>query len=486
MAPTATPMSLSAESNAKLAAVAVLVSIAVLCDLPEVCVLLGLVTFATMSNQQKKDAREWLDTKTSHRSTAIVGSLGATGLAAVLAVLFVLLAASLSTQLAVIGLSALSYMALYEFGKLEKKSIRSSCQASIGATGLSAWKNRPAAVQLTGDERFCSAAEVPSSPITGLDREVDQLLKTYSATRLDDATALKFAKLARKCILPIVPEAEITCVAHGNLELIGASGSKPEIEMVLTVDPIILAERLKAYFLKGQSRIQKSVDTLQPDLLQKTATKVLSERLTFVKFWRSQFSGPEPMIVLLIPVELGLFKHAIRLNFSVNTPYSLRLAKVLSKEHARTCKLMTVVNSWTRERCVANTSKGQPHAYAWGLMVIYFMRHSSVSQVATEMTTVELFKEFISFYDAWFHGQESPVSLRFTSSVVPSERAACGAPFIEDPFDSCTDVGESMTAEGIERVREELSRANRILVQEGAMLYELLERWAPPSTPTSP
>jgi len=169
MAPTATPMSLSAESNAKLAAVAVLVSIAVLCDLPEVCVLLGLVTFATMSNQQKKDAREWLDTKTSHRSTAIVGSLGATGLAAVLAVLFVLLAASLSTQLAVIGLSALSYMALYEFGKLEKKSIRSSCQASIGATGLSAWKNRPAAVQLTGDERFCSAAEVPSPPITGLD-----------------------------------------------------------------------------------------------------------------------------------------------------------------------------------------------------------------------------------------------------------------------------------------------------------------------------
>jgi len=475
----------------KVAAMTGLVSVALYVDLPELGLLGGLVVYA-MASGKGHNTPQWLE---SIASKTFVDALPAQSLVLLFAGLFLASVTGMFVQFALALLSALAYIVLYELGKrqqgqqvLKKKTL----VQEVSHAKLSPWRRRSTEASDKIPPASPKAAKPESTPMvvprvvrTGLDGEIQELVESGMATRKNDAVVRELMRLARKCLLPVVPEAEITVLPSGNLELIGSSGAKPEVDMVITIDADILADRLKTYFLKGQTRIRKSLDTLAPELLQKTATKVLSERLTFVRFWRSQFSGPEPMIVLLIPVELGFFNYPVRLNFSVNTPYPLRLATLLSKENMRTKELILLVTRWALERCIANTSRGQPHAYAWGLMVIYFLKNV---EFAGEKTAAELFKKFVVFYGEWFEQRGEPVSVRFSAkSAQPTpESALWGVPSIEDPFDATKDAGSSMTADGVARLKDEFTRAREMLTDESKVkLSDLMERWVPPAQPSS-
>lgn len=470
----------------------VLLGVSFLADLPELIILLVLLGYAKCSDNGNKS----IDALAQHDLVCNARDL-VRARPQLLGLAFVCLLVPLfgmSAQIALVLISAMSYMALHELGKKQQHTKKECKIGKAAPKKLGSWRRsspdsgRKVEEAVSPTSRPSPKAHAVSQPLvvrTGVDGEIEAIARSSTATKTDDAIARKILRMAQKCIYPVLPEAEIAAFSGGHLEMVGASGAKPEVDMVITVDPTILAERLKAYFVKGQSRIQKSLDTLHPDALQKTATKVLSERLTFVRFWRSQFSGPEPMIVLLVPVELGFFDYPIRLNFTVNTPYPLRLNKLVCKETAQSKELIQLVCRWARDRCIANTSKGQPHPYAWGLMVVHFLRHNSATGDVSDKPTAELFKKFVNFYAGVFQARGTPVSLCFSDEAPKHspESALWGIPYVEDPFDSSKNAVSHMTADGMSRIEQELARAIEILSRGRSTLCDLLERWTPPSTP---
>jgi len=488
MAPVDMQTYFGANPTPKVVALTGLVSIALCLDLPELCLLGGLVVYAAASTKNNSMIKMGQDLK-AFSNRRIVERLYANYLAILFVAMFMASIFGVMIQFAIALMSAFAYLALYEMGKRQQdKALKvKQVESNINHPKLAPWRRRgheasDKVITIQQSKAPVARAE-PVVVRNGLEADVHDIVQGGLPTSKDDAIVRQLVKMARKCILPVIPEAEISAIPACSLEFVGASGAKPEVEMVITVDKDVLAQRLKTYFLRGQTRIQKSLDTLSPESLQKTATKVLSERLTFVRFWRSQFSGPEPMIVLLIPVELGFFNYPIRLNFSVNTPYPLRLSTLLSKENARSKELISIVTRWARERCIANTSRGQPHAYAWGLMVIYFLRCGPLNGDIGEKGTVELLKEFVQFYSEWFNNCDKPVAICFTKKDIQqtAESQLWGIPHIEDPFDNSKDAGACMTADGVVRVKDELIRAQQMFFRDQEVkLAELLERWMPP------
>jgi len=283
----------------------------------------------------------------------------------------------------------------------------------------------------------------------------------------------------------VVPEAVVVGSAAGNIAHLGAQDCKPEVEIMVMASPEVLTERLRAFFLRGQAngkKVPKSMATLNPDMLQKTATRVLSERLTCLRFWRSQFTGPEPKVVLLAPVELGFCPYPIRINFSVNNPYPQRLQLVLEKSSVRCKELISLVTHWANTRGISNAGKGHLRPYAYSLLVVYFLR-DKCGEDLNEKSTVELFREFVHFYGERFDQSRSDVvDVRFgvgEGQTLSAESKLFGIPFIEDPFATAHNAASTMTADGVTRLKEELARAFRILGANPTTLEKLLERWSP-------
>mmetsp|Transcript_20990 Transcript_20990/g.58618 ORF Transcript_20990/g.58618 Transcript_20990/m.58618 type:complete len:552 (+) Transcript_20990:68-1723(+) len=331
---------------------------------------------------------------------------------------------------------------------------------------------------------LCVAAMAESG-----DCEVQTLLNNILPDAQDEQVVRRLVYLVQRAIRRVVPEAHVKGVACASVVRASATGLHPDVDVVVTVQQEVLAQRLGAYFNNSASkpgRPGKSLRTLQPDSLQKTATRVLSERLSSFAFWRSAFRGPEPKVVLLAPVSLGIFEEAIRMNFSVNTPYPLRSAIVFDKGSLRMKELTCLVRRWAHDRCISNVAKGHLHPYAWSLLVVYFLRCGTGSGKSSEKQVIEVFAEFVRFYGELFDCNESPISITFSAEA---ENRPCspwsvllGTPNIEDPFAHGTNVADSMTAEAFTRLKEEFSRADR-LCSKGARVTELLQRWSPLQMP---
>merc|ERR1719401_113768 len=77
-------------------------------------------------------------------------------------------------------------------------------------------------------------------------------------------------------------------------------------------------------------------------------------------------------------------------------------------------------------------------------------------------------------------GKRAPANLHLMLHVVMHEdRTTEVGPSIEDPFEPARNLGMSATSSGLQRLREELTRADGLL-RGDSDLAVLLEPWAPP------
>jgi hypothetical protein len=399
--------------------------------------------------------------------------------------------------------SALAYLVLNEIGKAQQKKHKVHCKAapvpdapqrkrnaaSPGSQHQPQQWRRDASVLRGGSDVMSRAQAAPKTMDAVVAFQMRELVEDALPTASDEKVTRELINIVRRSVRTVIPEAEVVGRPKCNLSRIGAKGLKPEIDIVVNCSADVLFERLKAYYLNvdESKRNQKSMATLLPDVLQKTATRVLSSRLCPMRFWRSQFTGPEPKIVLLAPVSLGIFEHPLRVNFAVNNPYPIRFGSILRKSDTRTRELVVLVSHWAQARGIANSSKGHLHEYAWSLLVVYFIRFKTEADKGGEVSAVDILKEFFRFYGAWLD-KDAAIYIQFTkgqdSSVekqTSPESTLWGIPHIEDPFSVPCTVAASMTGDGVARLKEEFGRAVAMFAPgTKSTLTELFDPWIPP------
>jgi len=466
-----------------------LIMASILADLPELSLMVLLIAYAMLSKNGGKDfkltmPKSWTVDE-SGSSNRLLETVKAKPWAVPL--VFSLALLGFSAQLAMVLMSVFAYIALQEFGSQS----RCKGQPLKGGKGgkLSQFSGKDFKEKDSIPSQQVKNINKPRSDASGdpegrlplaepknLDEDIENVVYIYKPVKNEEQVLRNLNRMVRRCIVPLVPEAEVEVTPHGNLMAVCNTGIKAEVDVTVTIDPELLRNRLLQYYMKGESIQRKNLDTLLPDAIQKTATKALSERLTFVRFWRSQFQGPEPKIVLLVPQEI-VFSEPILMNFAINAPYPLRLATLVSKADARNNNLSALVMRWAKERAVANSARGQLPQYAWALLVTYFLRKCGTS-ADEQKSTAQYFKEFIQFYIDLF---QNPFTVVF-SGEAPEQSAESklfGIPYVQDPFDVSKNVAEVMTADGVARVKEELLRAKTLMNQEGVRLEELMQRWLP-------
>merc|ERR1740129_2610273 len=210
---------------------------------------------------------------------------------------------------------------------------------------------------------------------------------------------------------------------------------------------------------------------------------------------------------------------SVPVDFSVNniTPlYNVALVTECGQIEPRAKALILFVKRWAKDRGVCHASKGHLNPYAWSLLVIYFLQErpkGAAAPVATpaplgsaavaaaaaagsacsgraKLRVAELFVEFVRFYTTVMDWREEAVCVRLGRRAPPCLstklhiicRADGGteiAPTIEDPFDACQNLGACANEWSLGRLREDLSRADKICTS-GCTLEELLEPWRPP------
>jgi len=284
------------------------------------------------------------------------------------------------------------------------------------------------------------------------------------------------ARAAEEQMSHIVPGVKVECTMEANLEIIGKAGDKPEINMVVTVDDAVLRDSLCNKILNSKARTKRSLSTLLPDAIRKTATKMLAQHLVFARFWRSQLKGREPTIVLIIPASEGYCRYPLRMNLSVNNPMPMRLVDLLKSSSKLVNHLTLLVIKFARQRCMINISRGQPPAYTWAVLVTHFCRQSGLFLESKGVGG--LFSEFLKFYKSILKPR-TKINIRFT------RQALLGSPvtqtvYIEDPADLKRNCAEHISDDGLVRVSEEIERALLIMSRQGdGRIPEILQRWIP-------
>lgn len=235
---------------------------------------------------------------------------------------------------------------------------------------------------------------------------------------------------------------------------------------------------------------------------------------------------------------MGLFSDSIPIDFSVNvvTPmYNAALLMECGRMDSRATELTSIVRRWAKDRGICHAAKGHLSPYMWGLFSIYFLqvRDSeegallppleafckrtvcSASQrqerslerleafckqqgkpaqpAAPKKSAAALFKEFIHFYQSQFDwrneavairaGRRAPPSLELPIHIITSDDSGATqvGPSIEDPFHKAQNLGDTMNATSLARLKEELLRAENICLHSES-LSKLLEPWVPAET----
>eukprot|EP00448_Togula_jolla_P021662 CAMPEP_0170588860 /NCGR_PEP_ID=MMETSP0224-20130122/11055_1 /TAXON_ID=285029 /ORGANISM="Togula jolla, Strain CCCM 725" /LENGTH=495 /DNA_ID=CAMNT_0010912605 /DNA_START=112 /DNA_END=1599 /DNA_ORIENTATION=- len=373
-----------------------------------------------------------------------------------------------------------------------------------------------------------SAAPIsaPTFQGVGWEAEVGELLGQIRPTAEGDRIVKDIVRTVKRAILPLIPEAEVTGFASGNPARRHAYGvAVPEIDIVLSASTEDLLRGLDRKASPGGSHVLRA----SPRKLQKAAIRACTDQLvskTGFKFRRSAFGSEDPKVTLLAP---GASEGAVSLNFSVNSTMPLHSAAVLmvcGDLEPRATELILLVRRWARDRGISHAAKGHLPPYAWSLLAVYFLQAGSedgsgllpplagVERSAAlagkarshiesgserspskntegQKSTAALFQEFLHFYAKDFNYSNEAVSVRLGRRAPPelalpvhvivpdSGDAVVVAPSIEDPFDVKRNLGSCMTAISLQRLQEELSRADA-MCSSGCSLATLLEPWVPP------
>mmetsp|Transcript_44687 Transcript_44687/g.103270 ORF Transcript_44687/g.103270 Transcript_44687/m.103270 type:complete len:566 (-) Transcript_44687:97-1794(-) len=375
--------------------------------------------------------------------------------------------------------------------------------------------------------RTLSAAPVcaPTFSVNEWDGQVVELLGQITPNTAGNKAVQEIAALVQRLLRQLLPEAEV--ISYASSSFTGRQAfavAVPEVDIVLNISPAVLKSRLL-----GHQRNQ-ATDAWK---LQKTALRSCVSHLVSVgrfKFRRSAFKSEEPKVTLLAPdsfsCAFGLLEEGIPLDFSINavTPLcNAALVMECGQVQPRGKDLMLLVKRWAKHRGICHAAKGHLPPYAWSVLCIHFlqagagkngpllpgvqafksaaglMQDSSIEVQSSDANTMDkvaydgsagdLLKAFFSYYRS-FGWQRQQVSVRGGQQQACSKEAPAldlGTAVkvcIQDPFDSSRNLAECLTASGLIRLQEELSRAH-LLCKRSASLTELLEPWAPPAVETS-
>jgi len=389
--------------------------------------------------------------------------------------------------------------------------------------------------------------KAPTFATSELDAQVDEFVDRIAPTPSCHKAVEELTAVVRRKIQTLVPEAEVTGFATGDLRGGTAYGvAVPEVDIVVNVSPTDLVKGLQGRLqqLAISKRLQKNdqrdlVHRLDERKLRKSAIRVCTSLLVSAgfKFRRSCFRSEEPKVTLLAPPSLGASDVGIPVDFSINnsTPlYNMALLTECGQMDPRAKSLILLVKRWAKDRGICHASKGHLSPYAWSLMTIYFLQAgideadgglplpgldafavssglisnegqayskteaSSPRPAAKEQkkTMATLFKDFVRFYKHEFNWRNEAVAVRSGKRAPPNmsmdihvvlnnDGATAVSPTIEDPFDAKRNLGCYTTAMSLQRLAEEIERADN-LFSEGTTLTQLLEPWRPPECDDTP
>eukprot|EP00928_Gymnodinium_smaydae_P060970 TRINITY_DN4498_c1_g1_i1.p1 TRINITY_DN4498_c1_g1~~TRINITY_DN4498_c1_g1_i1.p1 ORF type:complete len:558 (-),score=72.46 TRINITY_DN4498_c1_g1_i1:104-1690(-) len=359
--------------------------------------------------------------------------------------------------------------------------------------------------------------------------QVQELANFVKPSPQSEKVMRALAATVKRALEDLLPDAEVMAFANGDVMRGTAFGvAVPEVEIVLSAEPNLIAERLRVRTARPIPRAAQ----LDAQKLQKSALRACTDELVasgVFKFRRSAFKGMEPKVTFLVS---GFGNQAIPVDFSVNTVapfYNAALLTECAQIDIRASDLILSVRRWAKDRGVSHAAKGHLSPYAWTLLVIYFMQvrdkqdgptltklksfavsseqrriqhkvqqQGSISPANSfepgnlaEVTTVAvLLQGFFYFYARVFDWRGEAVCVRSGKRAPPSRTLPLHivvredsnsevAPSIEDPFEPTKNLGSMMTDVSLSRMRAEIERADRLCAQS-APLSKLLEPWIPP------
>jgi hypothetical protein len=358
----------------------------------------------------------------------------------------------------------------------------------------------------------------------GWEAEVAELIAQIAPTHRCEKTVERIASLVKRVLEPVFPGAEVASFVCGNIDSGKAFGvAVPEVDVVVNVSPTAVARRMLS---RDQVNATKKVAGLDARSLQKYAIRLCTERLVAssgLKFRRSAFRGDEPKVTFLAPTTLGFSENSVPLDLSVNSSvpfYNAALLTECGQLEPRTKALILLVRRWAKDRGICHASKGHFQPYVWTLLTIYFLQvgmgeepllppvedfklssdlmtgagapksQRAKAQYIEEKTSVgSLLKRFFRFY-ADFSWRDEAVAVKSGKRAAPASslplhivvhsdgKGSEVGPTIEDPFTHGRNLGTCLTTVSLDRLKEELMRADALCMKD-ASLSLLLAPWAP-------
>lgn len=360
---------------------------------------------------------------------------------------------------------------------------------------------------------FRQESKVPVQPptfqSTGFSAQVSELLELITPSEASERVAKELAAYTQSIIQEMLSGASVEGFANADVLRGTAFGvAVPEIDLVVSADPDCLEQQLQGRLSKGG--IPKA--RMDARKMQKSAIRACTDLLVAAggfKFRRSAFRCEEPKVTLMGPSTMSVSGQGIPVDFSVNcaTPgCHAALVTACGEIDPRSRWLILLVRRWSKDRGVCHVARGHLPPYGWTLLAIFFLQakekllppisgmkigNDYVVQTngtghSAEGTVGSLFSRFIGFYRNEIDLQKEVVSLRLGTRETISlgtfdDEAVRPLVHIEDPFDAERNFGAGLSSEGLQRLREELLRADKMLLAgEEALLSEVLEPWAPP------
>jgi DNA polymerase sigma len=229
---------------------------------------------------------------------------------------------------------------------------------------------------------------------------------------------------------------------------------------------------------------------IQKEAIRFCAAKLMTNTYGF-KMKRAAFRGDDPKIVLLAPIQVGHEAVRVPMTFSVNAMSACQYRTLMcecGRFHACSQDLVLVVRRWALQRCIAWTDRGHLSQNAWSILVIHYLQTTSfmppldqgqgharemVRRHGSDSSVAALFQGFLQFYHERFDWSNGQVCVRSGSVGV---RRVASQMCIVDPADRRRNLASSLTHDGLQRVKDELLRANELITRNGSFA-ELMSTW---------
>lgn len=376
----------------------------------------------------------------------------------------------------------------------------------------------------------------PVFKCVGWDNEVEEFVSKIYPSERNDMIVQKFVAAAKKGLAMVFPEARIVGFAYGDISRGKTFGvGVPEVEIFMMCSPEVLIRHLTLTRTKGfcnpeyidNHKIQQATLRWCSDLLSEVGFEYRKSSTRGIDI---STTTKELKVTLLAPSHLATELTSTRniaVNFHVNPIYPLYNAALTSATAAldsRALELWLLVKRWAFDRVVCHISKehGTLPAYAWNMMVIFFlqagiidaneqepllpaMNHFDWSCVPKHLPRIHmpagmqkwvapesqadrkapvLLKEFFNFYQHTISWEREVVSIQrgkrglVPSGLMPHIVEGQTALAVQDPFDNSKNLAAYLTSIGLTRMKGEIKRAD-YLCKKSASLGALFEPWYP-------